>query len=305
MSIILSKYDISIKPKDLLILPRDNKGNVLRGSFGNTFKRMTCVKNFDFKCKECELLDNCPYPIIFESSPPKDTEYLSKNSDIPRPFIIKPPITKKTHYSNEDTLKFSLVLVNRVIKLLPYFIATFVEMGKVGIGENRGKFNLINIKNNEKDLFIDGVLQNYSEPLSIKKDDRKISYLKLEFLTETTIKSNGNILLKPDFPSLIKRLRDRISSLSLFYGEAWNVDFKKLGLDAENIKKVEDDTYWNEKSRYSKRNNIKHDMSGFIGEVAFEGDITQFMDLLRIGEFTHVGKGAVFGNGWYKIVEAI
>ncbi|MFN8577117.1 MAG: CRISPR system precrRNA processing endoribonuclease RAMP protein Cas6 [Candidatus Sericytochromatia bacterium] len=303
MTLSLAKFDISIKPKELIVLPRENKGNILRGGFGHTFKNMICVKNFDFKCKECEFLNNCPYPTVFESSPPSNSEILSKNADIPRPFVIKAPITKKTEYTNQDTIKFSLVLVNKVIKLLPYFITTFKELGIQGINKpNKGKFDILSIKTNEKDIYNDGVLQNYSEYLTFDKKE-KVSYIKLEFLTETTLKDKGIIIQNPNFSSLIKRLRDRISSLALFYGDGWNIDFKQLGLDAEKVIKTEDNTYWNEKSRFSKRKGVKHDMSGFIGEVAFEGDITPFMEILEIGQYIHVGKGAVFGNGWYRIVE--
>lgn len=304
MIVEISKYDITIKPKSILELPPINKGNVLRGSFGSTFKSMVCTENIDTQCKKCNFSIDCPYPIIFEPSPPKDSNNLSKNSDIPRPFVIKPPLTKKTNYNNEDVLRFSLVLINNSIKMLPYFITTFIEMGNRGIGKNKGKFDVLSIKNNNVELFENGILKNTSDNIKISNTDKQISKITIEFLTETTIKDQGQILSKPTFTSLIKRLRDRVSSLSTFYGDPWEIDFKKLAIESEQVIKVEDNTYWNEKSRFSKRNNIHHDMSGFMGEVSFEGNITQFMEILQIGELIHVGKGAVFGNGWYKILEA-
>ncbi|MGQ9570948.1 MAG: CRISPR system precrRNA processing endoribonuclease RAMP protein Cas6 [Thermodesulfovibrionales bacterium] len=33
----------------------------------------------------------------------------------------------------------------------------------------------------------------------------------------------------------------------------------------------------------------------------FEGDLTEFLPLILLGEYLHVGEGAVFGNGWYRI----
>jgi hypothetical protein len=303
MILNLAKYDIAIKPKDLIILPENNKGNILRGGFGNTFKKMVCVKDLEFQCKNCELLTDCPYPVIFEPAPPTDSQVLSKNSDIPRPYIIKPPLTRKTNYTKDDTIRFSIILVNKVIKLLPYFITTFKELGNIGIGVNRGKYNLESISNNSNEIFKGGILQNSSEEFDISLPLGPVSYIKLDFLTETTIKSEGKILEKPDFSGIIKRLRDRIASLAVFFGEKWEADFIQIGKLSESIKVLEDNTYWNEKSRYSKRSNVKHDMSGFIGDVSFEGDLTPFMELLKLGELIHVGKGSVFGNGWYKIAE--
>lgn len=303
MILEVAKYDLAIKPIDILILPETNKGNVLRGGFGNTFKQMVCVKNVDFPCKNCEVSDTCPYPIIFEPSPQTDLKSLSKNSDIPRPFVINPPTTKKTKYSSDDTIRFSLVLVGKVIKLLPYFITTFKELGNIGIGSNSGKYNLISVYNNNSEIYSNGLLKNESNLYPIIIPSKPISYIKLDFLTETTIKVNGQFIEKPDFGAIIKRIRDRVASLAVFFGIKWEADFIQIGKLAEMVKTLEDNTYWNEKTRFSKRNNVKHDMSGFIGDISFTGDISPFIELLLLGELVHVGKGAVFGNGFYKIVE--
>lgn len=44
-----------------------------------------------------------------------------------------------------------------------------------------------------------------------------------------------------------------------------------------------------------------HDQSGFTGEITFEGDLSEFLPLLVVGEYVHIGEDAVFGNGWYGI----
>lgn len=43
----------------------------------------------------------------------------------------------------------------------------------------------------------------------------------------------------------------------------------------------------------------RHDLSGFVGNITFEGDLTEFWPVL--GQYLHVGDNAVFGRGWYKI----
>jgi hypothetical protein len=43
-------------------------------------------------------------------------------------------------------------------------------------------------------------------------------------------------------------------------------------------------------------------MSGITGQITFTGDLSPFRDLLAWGELIHVGRSAVKGNGWYKIV---
>jgi hypothetical protein len=119
------------------------------------------------------------------------------------------------------------------------------------------------------------------------------------------LKADGFLAQKPTFASILKRLRDRINALSYFYcGKGLEIDFKAFGEQAEEIKTVTDSTRWVESARYSRRREVTHDLSGFIGEVSFEGDLAPFIPYLKLGEYVHVGKNAVFGNGWYRIVEA-
>ena len=82
---------LRIVPQQELKLPALNKSNTLRGAFGMAFRRLVCIP----QCREvrlCPLGQTCPYRIIFEPAPPPGAERLSKNQDIPRPFIFRPPL---------------------------------------------------------------------------------------------------------------------------------------------------------------------------------------------------------------------
>jgi hypothetical protein len=54
--------------------------------------------------------------------------------------------------------------------------------------------------------------------------------------------------------------------------------------------------------RRSWKTGLSHDMGGFVGEVTYEGELEEFLPLLILGQYTHIGKYAVWGNGWYEIV---
>lgn len=132
----------------------------------------------------------------------------------------------------------------------------------------------------------------------------------LKFLTPTRIRYNptgekgkSQIIRVPEFHHLFKRLRDRISALSLAYGEGpLNIDFKGLGERAERIKLSEANIKWIEIRRKSRTQGTWHDQSGFVGDITYTGDLEEFLPFLVLGEYTHVGEDAVFGNGWYKIL---
>jgi hypothetical protein len=56
------------------------------------------------------------------------------------------------------------------------------------------------------------------------------------------------------------------------------------------------------RDRRSWKTGLSHDMGGFIGEAMYEGDLEEFLPLLILGQYTHVGKYAVWGNGQYEMV---
>jgi len=55
-----------------------------------------------------------------------------------------------------------------------------------------------------------------------------------------------------------------------------------------------------ERTRKTRSGN-QQDLGGFVGEVTFVGEIGEFLPLLLLGQYVHVGKNAVFGSGWYDV----
>lgn len=124
----------------------------------------------------------------------------------------------------------------------------------------------------------------------------------LRFLTPTLLKADGKIVERPEFHHVIKRLRDRINALAHFYcDDTLKVDFKTFGERAERIRTVSSKIRWEDRDRRSWKTGLSHDMGGFVGEVTYEGDLEEFLPLLILGQYTHVGKYAVWGNGQYEV----
>lgn len=87
-----------------------------------------------------------------------------------------------------------------------------------------------------------------------------------------------------------------------FYGAGpLDMDFKGVGDAAERVETVDDQTQWIDRSRFARRRDVQHDLSGFVGRITFRGDLRRFLPLLHAGEYVHVGKNAVFGNGWLRV----
>ena len=306
-------------------MPAYNKGTVIRGGFGSTFRRIVCHANC-CEPESCELRNVCPYTAVFQPFVPEGSEKISKNRDIPRPFVLKPPLESKETYLPGERLSFDLVLVGKIKDYLPYFIVTFKELSQAGLGRDRAPVELAGVdhmghegasvavytrENNLvqppanaiswRDLCAAPRSKNGSMD-SPQDSATNVTRITLRFLTPTLLKADGLQARRPTFSPIAKRLRDRINALSYFYcGEGLDIDFKAFGEQAEQIKTVADSTRWVESARYSRRREVTHDLSGFIGEVSFEGDLAPFVPYLKLGEYVHVGKNAVFGNGWYRI----
>jgi hypothetical protein len=70
MAFSLQHFRFHLEPKAPLHMPAYNKGNVIRGGFGSTFRRIVCHAN----CREpetCELRSVCPYTAVFQPFVPE------------------------------------------------------------------------------------------------------------------------------------------------------------------------------------------------------------------------------------------
>src|SRR3989442_14200299 len=124
-----------------LILPPENKGNVLRGAFGTVFKQLCCGTACS-RCSQSPMRDHCAYAAIFEPSPPPGSDRLRNLQDIPRPFVFRPPVDTRTRYERGEIFEFELLLFGRAQEYLAYFIVAFRELAETGFGIGRGRCRL-------------------------------------------------------------------------------------------------------------------------------------------------------------------
>ncbi|MCM8766414.1 MAG: CRISPR system precrRNA processing endoribonuclease RAMP protein Cas6 [Candidatus Omnitrophica bacterium] len=304
--ITLTRNKFVLKACQTLKLP-PYKGSCLRGGFGITFRRICCVNKVLKECHDCSLKEKCAYAYIFETSPPAHSQKLKKISEIPRPFVIEPPLDKKIVYKEGEEIEFTLILVGRASEYLPYFVFTFQELGNIGLGKGRGKFYLSEVYGSSGEKIYaaeSGILEN-SSFLDIAKlftENFPSNILKINFLTPSRIKFRGDLVTKPEFHLLIRALFHRISALAYFHcGFELKLDYNFLILQAEKIKIKKENLEWFDWERYSSRQDTRMKLGGFIGEVTYAGDFKPFLPLLVLGQFTHIGKNCTFGLGKYEI----
>jgi CRISPR/Cas system endoribonuclease Cas6 (RAMP superfamily) len=70
---------------------------------------------------------------------------------------------------------------------------------------------------------------------------------------------------------------------------------------ARTVETVASHLRWIDWERYSNRQQTRMRLGGFVGQVTYRGDFTEFFPYLLLGTYTHVGKGATFGLGGYRV----
>ena len=326
ISLPIGLFRFTIVPVQPLMVPAMNKGNMLRGGFGHAFRRLCCVP----QCKDaktCPLATSCPYKAVFEPSPPLGADRLSKNQDIPRPFVFRAPHTQQTRFEPGQRFEFGLVLIGRALDFLPYFVLSFRELAAEGLGLNRAHCNLKRVEQSKVVPNGCGFQNCQTEVVYTAEDQRfrttdvvsadewiknrlpnvfdlegegAVQRLTIRFVTPTFLRADGGVIHRPEFHHVFKRLRDRINALNTFFGdEPLDADFRGLGERAEKVRTVSSRIEWIDRFRTSSKTKHRHEISGFIGEATYEGELGEFLPWLALGELVHVGKHTAWGNGHY------
>ena len=304
-------FQFFLKVLDYILLPA-YKGSTLRGGFGHAFKKVVCV-NKERICGSCLLKEKCVYSYVFETPPHSDTSRMRKYPYAPHPFVITPPLEESREYGKGETLCFELTLIGKSIDYLPYFVYTFDELGQIGLGKGKGRYQLEEVRsqkdrNKEETIYSsrDKILHKSFKVWNIEElleSSSNTKTLTLNFITPTRLKFDGKLSSKLEFHILMRNVLRRISLLSYFHCDTdLDLDYKGLIERSQEIKVDKENLSWFDWERYSSRQETKMKMGGFIGSITFRGDLEPFMPFLLLGEFIHAGKGTSFGLGKYQIM---
>lgn len=337
----IARYRVTIIAKDHLNLPI-YKGSTLRGGFGAAFRRICCSNRgsglrVGETCNGCILHETCPYGYIFETSPPPGSEALRNYESVPRPFVLEPPLDLKTHYEPGEALDFGLVLVGRTIQYFPYFVVAFRELGEVGIGKGRGRFQLHRIvafpseprvqsadnpSGSEIEVYegTSGHVRQVDPTITgedILREAEKLvvltggsrngacgesGNLSVHFRTMTRLKFENQLNPRPEFHVLVRNLLRRASALSYFHhGAPLEVDYRGIIERAQEVELVHDETHWVDWERYSSRQDTRMTFGGIVGRAVYGGEVSAFTPLLMLGQYVHLGKNVTFGLGKYQL----
>ena len=302
----------------------EHKGSALRGALYHALRDRFCTVREANECAACLLWNVCSVCTLVSTL---DIEN-RLGRDAARPYTIQPPLDEtKLDYAPGEELNFGLTLYADAMRLFPYVIMALQGLEESGLGRrheaNRWRRGRLRIRAvwAEHPLTGQRVAVAREENTLVNVPDIPITHdqivacaaqpwpeqITLELLTPLRLTARGQ-LVKPGevtLTILLARILDRLESLAqCFCDTPLSLDFGALVRAAEEVQTVADETQWIELRSYSTRQHRATPIGGLLGRVRLAApNWRPYLPWLLWGQFTHVGKDAVKGNGWYRVAE--
>lgn len=255
-------------------------GSTLRGVIGHALKEDK--EAYDYLYRNHVLSDN--------------------KMDIVNPYIIKPPLQEQSAYLKGSKLEFDIILLGNAQRYTFSVIKALNKINNLGLGALRSPFVLNKVlhKKDQRIIWQDG----YFNSIGIKHEE--LPYLSLsdvrkvimQIHTPLRIRRKGKIILKLDFPTIFRNIASRLEELTKRYGGQVNEgEIDRLKILSEEINVVREELRLEELKRYSNRQGKTVDLSGLLGSIEFEGDLTPFVPWLYAIQKLHIGRNTTFGMG--------
>jgi hypothetical protein len=231
------------------------------------------------------------------------------------------------HFKAGQVMSFCVSLIGKAQDLLPYIARAVQKMGGIGVGKGRGRFSLVTIDevhpllDTERTL-MDGrtvkrpMLQVTPSAVQDVAEQLPHHAVTLDLLTPMRLTVNKRVAKQLEPAVFVQRLLERCQSLAEHYAEYapdthrptrqdWLAAQADLLAATARLSTGYDYTEWTEAFSASRRTRRVSPISGLVGRVRWDGDVSQLLPWLLWGSTLHVGKNAVKGSGYYRIIRAL
>lgn len=293
----MARLRFEMRPKGTLRLPLEERGNALRGALGTNLRRAVCEPSCN-DTKSCPRRDECPLARLFE--PRCEAAARFGAQDAPRPFLFRPPLDPDPDFSANRPLIFELRLFGSAIADAVHFVVPLLELAKTGLaGRLLEPVGVSSLDWMGRATQSEPVALDFGWCLDVPPAGPRA---RIELLTPTRINGRDADSGPPSLAALVRRLRDRISFLSLAWeGRPWIADYGAIATLADRASITSYDGLQVTYLRRSTKTGKTQHLSGFRGTVTYDGVDAALWPLLRIGEEIHAGRFTEWGLGMYRI----
>jgi hypothetical protein len=307
---------------DETIYFENEPGAALRGALYEALSKNFCSEAFGIETHASHHQETCPVCWLLAAEDPQ----AGRGQNIPRPLTLQPPLNR-SHFAAGQVMSFGISLVGKAQNMLPYIARAVQKMGGIGVGRGRGRFTLVAIDevhpllDTERGL-MDGrtvkrpTLQITPAVVQDVADGLPKHAVTLELLTPMRLTANESLVKQIDPAIFMQRLIERCQNLAEHYAELPAEVVRPTRLDwvaaqtalleaANGLRVGYDETVWTEAFSGSRRTGRMSPISGMVGRIRWEGEVTPVLPWLLWGATLHVGKNAVKGSGYYRVIRAL
>lgn len=297
-------------------------GAALRGALYEALAGNFCSEAFEMGGGDPHHAETCPVCWLLAA----EDITAGRGQNVPRPLTVQPPL-HQTHFAAGRSMTFGIALIGKAQNLLPYVARAVQKMGGIGVGRGRGRFRLEAISEvhpllDTERMLMDGRVvkrPTLAVTSSVVQDvARGLPHhaVTLELITPMRLTAGEKLVQRITPRVFVQRLIERCQSLSEQYGEFAADDVPPSRMDwiagqeaalkaADLLHVGYDETEWVEAFSGSRRTNRVSPISGLIGRVRWEGEVAPLLPWLLWGSVLHVGKNAVKGSGYYRVIRAL
>lgn len=277
------------------------KTSALRGGMGEMLLRQNCVR--DRNCDACMFMKACPVNHTLYTYMEKKPDYVTGKESVG--YLIECS-DRSEFFEKGSRLVFHLILFGESIVYFNLYLQAFCQLGMIGIGKNKSRFQITEVRNTEGEKIVTGnkvdmrnykicMLNNY---IAKRKEELGFSEGRytLVFTTPLSMRYQKKYMDQFYPEALLQGAARRIQMLNYFIGkEAKLPEFAQYpAIRSQSIKKES-------MKRYSSTHDARTELWGISGRIELRDVPEECIDYLIAGEITHIGKNTSFGFGKYYL----
>ncbi len=278
----------------------------LKTEFENAFRlAIGCSRS---SCEGCRSCDSCPFQQTFSQSIASDPSAVKRYQKPPYPFMFDFPLLPQAP-NRGAILELGLTLTGSAINHFQHYLAALLHLTSLN-GENKPAFAAVLkvescdyvggrglVMGRDGEVYPDSLFLFSADELQ-KSCGLLPDKVTISIETPLRLMQDGRPLREFSFSPFIRSLFRRISSLAYYYGGVeMGLDYKWLASRSTAVESLRADFRWVDWDRRPGGGRL----SGIVGEGVFGGDLVDFYPFLLLGQYFHLGKGASFGMGKYRV----
>jgi hypothetical protein len=282
----------------------------IKNSFKKTFREVACTT--DFSCEQCPVADSCSFFLTFSQHISEDPSVVKRHQKPSLPFVFHLPVLAAPPNRGRE-VEIGLVLAGSAINHVKDYLAAVSLLFSPDNTDWEVKGRVVDVESVTCADYRNSIMEksgkmseNAISTISARDLEEMATLdpirIRLEITTPVRLIQDGKMVHDFSFSSFVRPLMRRISSLAhYYYGNGLEYDYKMLSSASLSVALKENDFHWCEwgGARHGER------LSGIVGCGVFEGPLADFHNLLLLGEYFNVGKGAPFGLGGYRLKKSI